>query len=194
MSMLFFKKEEDMYDSVKKHLEKLGYRVVVDKPRASGIRFTSLKGWTIDVVGVKKERPPEVIAIEVKNNLGSSSVLDALSKAEMYRNVCTRVYVAFPRAKMRLKENRSTVKEIRQECERRGIGILEVGEECRELIRAVPSSLRVDMLREILNEFERRTSKFEGFEEEDFAKYYSDNEDDVVWHKFELLIKEKQTI
>lgn len=185
-----FKVEEDMYDLIKSYLEKLGYAVIIDKPRGSGVKFRSLKGWTIDVVGVKKERPREVIAIEAKNNLGSSSVLDALSKAEMYRNVCTRVYVAFPRKKMGLKENRPAVREIRQECERRGIGILEVGDECQELIQAVPTPLRVDMLREILNEFERRTSRFQGFEEEDFARYFSDEEEDVVWHKFRIFAEE----
>jgi hypothetical protein len=179
-----------MYDLIKKHLEKLSYRIIVDKPKGSGIKFRSLKGWTIDVVGVKKAKSPEVVAIEVKRNLGSSSVLDALSKAEMYRNVCTEVYIAFPKGSLHVKENRVTVREIRQECKRRGIGLMEVGEECREVIPAVPSSLRVDMLREILNELEKKSSKFNGFEEEDFVKYYSYDEEDVVRHKFKLLIRE----
>jgi hypothetical protein len=185
-----FKKEEEMYDIIKNYLESHGYRVIIDKPRGSGIKFKSLKGWTIDAVAVKKGRHPEVIAIEAKNSLGSSSVLDALSKAEMYRNVCTRVYVAFPKSDLRLRENKATVHEIRQECERRGIGILEVGKKCRELIPAVPSSLRVDMLREILHQFERKATHFSGFEEEDFARHYSEDEEDVVWHKFRLLAED----
>jgi len=190
LPILFFKNEEEMYGIIKDYLEEQGYQAIIDKPRGSGIKFTSLKGWTIDAVAVKKGKHPEVIAIEAKNNLDSSSVLDALSKAEMYRNVCTRVYVAFPEGDLRQKENKTTVQEIRQECERRGIGMLEVGKECKELIRSVPSSLRVDMLKEILHEFEKKASHFKGFEEEDFARFYSDEEDDVVWHKFRLLVED----
>jgi len=68
--------------------------------------------------------------------------------------------------------------------------MLEVGKDCKELIRAVPSSLRVGMIRQILHEFERKAIQFNGFEEEDFAKYYSEIEDDVVWHKFKLLVED----
>lgn len=188
--MLFFEKEEDAYEIIEKYLEGKHYLVLIAKPKGSGIKIKSLKGWTIDVIGIKKGKNPEVIAIEAKNNLGTSSVLDALSKAEMYRKFCTRVYVAFPRGHLRLKENRVIVREVRQECERRGIGMLEVGKECKEIVQAVPSSLRIDMLKEILNEFEKRTSQFNGFEEEDFVKYFTDVEENVVWHKFNLLAKE----
>jgi hypothetical protein len=188
--VLLFEKEEDMYSLIGKYFEEHGYNILIDKPRGSGIKFKSLKGWTIDVVGVKKGENSEVVAVEAKNSLDSSSVLDALSKAEMYRNVCTRVYVAFPKDDLHSKDNKETVREIRQECERRGIGMLEIGKECKPLLSAVPSSLRIDMFRDILLEFEKRAKKFNGFEEEDFARYYSDIEDEVVWHKFELLIEE----
>lgn len=190
MSKLFFKDEESMYEVIKNYLVDNGYQVIIDKPRGFGVKFKALKGWIIDVIAVKKGKNLEVIAVEAKNNLGSSSVLDALSKAEMYRNVCTRVYIAFPESDIHFKENKTIVQEIRQECERRGIGILEVGEKCRELVTAVPSSLRVDMLREILHEFEKKATSFTGFEEEDFARFYSEDEEDIVWQKFKLLVQD----
>lgn len=188
--MAIFKNEEEMYSPIKKYFERQGYPTIIDDPRGSGVKFTWLKGWIVDAVAVRKGKDPEVIAVEAKNDLGSSPILDALSKAEMYRNVCTKVYVALPENDLHLKENKSVVVQIRQECERRGIGLLAVGKDCKEVIRAVPTSLRIDMLREILNEFERRATQFTGFEEEDFVRHYSNVEEDVVWHKFSLLIEE----
>jgi hypothetical protein len=131
---VMFKKEEDMYESIQEYLENRGYEVIIDEQRGSGIKFKSLKGWTIDVVGVKKQRSPEIVAVEAKNSVNSSAILDAFSKAEMYRKVCNRVYVAFPRIALHLKENSETSREIRQECQRRGIGMLEVGEGCKEAL------------------------------------------------------------
>jgi hypothetical protein len=190
---MVFEKEEDMYELIQEYFQIRGYKVIIDKPHGSGVKFKSLKGWIIDVVGVKKQKSPEVVAIEAKNSLGSSAVLDAYSKAEMYRNVCNRVFVAFPKMALHLRENKETAKEIRHECQRRGIGMLEVGAECKEVLSAIPSSLRIGMLRDLLNEFERNTVQFDGFEEEDFVRYFSENEQDVVKHKLRLLVKEVET-
>jgi transcriptional regulator of aromatic amino acid metabolism len=81
MSKLFFKDEESMYEVIKNYLVDNGYQVIIDKPRGFGVKFKALKGWIIDVIAVKKGKNLEVIAVEAKNNLGSSSVLDALSNA-----------------------------------------------------------------------------------------------------------------
>jgi hypothetical protein len=181
------RKEIEMYDTIKRHFEQQNYRVVADKPPDSGIYLKSLKGWRIDVVAVKKEQQPEVIAVEVKSNIGMNSVLDALSKAEMYRNVCTKAYVAFPREA--LEQDKLMEHQIRQECERRGIGILQVGAQCTEILGAHAPPLRVEMQRELIDEIARKSRTFEGFEEQDFVRFCSRFRKDreITWRRFNLL-------
>ena len=69
----------------------------IDYPKGTGIKFNLLKGWTIDVVGIKTEDGrKEVVAVEVKNRVSPLSVMQALSQAEIYQKACTKVYIAFP--------------------------------------------------------------------------------------------------
>ena len=182
-----FGREEEMYGLLKDHLERQGYETVVDSPRGSGVKFKSLKGWTMDVVGLKENGEREVVAVEVKNDMDSSSVLDALSKAEMYRSVCSKVYVAFPRIERESKENEVVLGEVRQECRRRGIGVLLVGDKVETADPPTLSSLRPGMQQDVISQLEIRRSKFDGFRLEDFARYHRRSEEDVLWHKFSLL-------
>jgi hypothetical protein len=46
------------------------------------------------------------------------------------------------------------------------------------------------MFRDLLNEFEKSTSQFNGFEEEDFVRNFSENEQDVVERKLRLLVED----
>ena len=177
-----FIREEDMYPTIGKYFEDQDYKVIIDSPIGTGIKFDLLKGWTIDVSGVKGN---EIVAVEAKNNLGAQTILQAISQAEMYKSACTRVFIAFPQTD--LKENQDILKDIQRLCQARGIGLLSVGKICEEIVPAAISAMRVGIFREIVDQFTLKTYEFEGFKEEDFVKYYSDLEGDVVWHKFQLL-------
>jgi len=107
------------------------YKVIIDSPIGSGIKFDLLKGWTIDVSGIKGN---EIIAVEAKNDLGAQTILQAISQAEMYKNACTRVFIAFPQAD--LKENQVILQDIQRLCQARGIGLLSVGKICEEIVPA----------------------------------------------------------
>lgn len=184
---MFFKKEEEMYPIISMYFQDQGFKVVVDSPRGHGIFFRSLKGWHIDIAGVRKDPMVEVVAVEVKNNLGESSVLDALSKVEMYRSVCNRAYVAFPKDVFNEANNKKVIEEIQELCKRRGIGLLLIGRKCDEIINASTSSLRIELFNDIIEQISADASSFEGFEKEDFLKFYDNEKSKYVWQKFHLL-------
>lgn len=185
-----FKKEEDMYDVIGKYFEQNDYLIIIDKPRGSGIKFDVLKGWRIDVAGFKKDNnTTEVIAVEVKNNLGAQSVLQAISQAEMYKRGCNKVYVAFPKDDFDSKNNKDVVAEIYELCSTKGIGILKVGKSCKEVVSAATSYPKIDTYTSIINQFQ--SDKFQGFDVEDFARSYLDDAD-LVRYKFILLKEEME--
>lgn len=113
--MVKSKSEEILYPVVAEFLKRKGYDVKIDSPKGSGIKFDLLKGWTIDVVGIKPVgRRKEVVAVEVKNHVTPSSVLQALSQAQMYQNACTKVYIAFPITAWDKEENTDAVEEVKR--------------------------------------------------------------------------------
>lgn len=184
---MLFKKEDEMYPIIRSYFQDQGFKVVVDSPRGSGIFFRSLKGWNIDIAGMKKAPVLEVVAVEVKKDLGKSSILDALSKAEMYRGVCNRTYIAFPNDVFNEADNKEAAKEIDELCKRRGIGLFIVGKKCEEIINASTASLRIELFNDIVNQISAHTIAFEGFEKEDFLHYYDAYRRKYVWKKFQLL-------
>jgi len=149
-----FKSEQQMYPIIADHFSRLGYDTRIDSPEQNSIKFDLLKGWTIDVTGMRKrEGTAEVIAVEAKNDVDAQSVTQAISQAEMYKNVCTKVYVAFPDKYLNLKENRDVTREIQELCETKGIGLLSVRRECKEIVKAPSLPLRIHMYNDIINQF-----------------------------------------
>jgi len=182
------KREEDMYEIIGEYFEKECYETIIDKPARSGIKFDLLKGWYVDVAGIKRDKnPQELIAVEAKNNLGAQSVVQAISQAEMYRSAFNKVYVAFPESDFDSKENEKVKNEITELCDAKGIGILNVGKVCKEILPATPSYLKIDIYHNVINQFE--PGEFEGFEKEDYARFYS-NDAYLVWNKFTLFMEE----
>jgi len=119
--------EESLYPVVADYFKRQGYDVRVDSPKGSGIRFDLLKGWTIDVVAMKpRGERKDLVAVEVKNKVSPMSVLQALSQAEIYQNACTKVYIAFSVSEWDKEENTDAVKEVKELCQSRGIGILKI--------------------------------------------------------------------
>jgi len=161
--------EQDMYPIVGSFLKsKFGCVPVQNK-----IRFNLLKNWTIDVAGiVRKTENPEIVAVEVKRDLSPYSLLQAISQAEMYQKVCTRVYVAFPEEEINRfkKANARDWKKMRNLCEEKGIGVLSVGEGSSDEIQsALELPQNIDIYDDIIVQFEERIiAGFEGFDNKDF--------------------------
>ena len=117
--------EEALYPVIAEHFERQGFKVLIDSPRGSGIRFDLLKGWTIDVVAMRpSDETKDLVAVEVKKKVNPMSVLQALSQAEIYQNACTKVYIAFPVGEWDKEENTDAVKEVIELCQSRGIDTL----------------------------------------------------------------------
>jgi len=191
------KGELTLYPIVAEFLKRNDYTVRSDFPRGAGIKFDLLKGWIVDVVGIKNEdKRKEVVAVEVKKWINPSSVLQALSQAEIYQKACTKVYIAFPASEWEKEENRDAVKEVMELCKARGIGVLKImsasfREPCVEILPPI-SSLRLDIYQGIIEQFNEKMDKFEGFTMEDFQRTLEDDPryGRVVRKKLRMLIRD----
>jgi len=179
------KSEYNLYPVVAEFLRRKGFAVRIDYPKGTGIKFNLLKGWTVDVVGIKTEDGrKEVVAVEVKNRVSPANVMQALSQAEIYQKACTKVYIAFPASEWDKEENTEAVKEVMELCQARGIGILKVRslglrQPCIEILSPI-TSLRLDIYKGIIEQFDKKINKFNGFNIEDFQRTL---EDDSKYHR-----------
>jgi hypothetical protein len=56
-----------------------------------------LKGWTIDAAGIiKNNKSPKIVSVEAKLSIDAQTSLSAVPQAEMYQEVSTIFYLAFP--------------------------------------------------------------------------------------------------
>jgi hypothetical protein len=165
--------EASLYPVVAEYFKRQEYDVRIDSPKGSGIKFDLLKGWTIDVVAMKPtDEGKNLVAVEVKNKVSPMSILQAISQAEIYQNACTKVYIAFPMSEWEKEENTDAVREVKELCQSRGIGILKIGslglrQPCIEELPPI-TSLRLDVYQGIVKQFAEKVGKFEGFGLDDF--------------------------
>ncbi len=56
-----------------------------------------MEGWTIDVAGIiKNNKSPKIVSVEAKLSIDAQAFLSAVSQADMYQEVSTIFYLAFP--------------------------------------------------------------------------------------------------
>ncbi|MCK4445393.1 MAG: hypothetical protein KAW09_12670, partial [Thermoplasmata archaeon] len=115
------KSERLMYPHIAKYLETQKRCRYVQSER---VRFTYVKGWTIDVVGMSGAK---VYGVEAKKSFTFDSVSAAIQQATFYKSGCTHVYLSFP-----AHAYRTGKEEIRHflvsRCLQEGFGILLVDE------------------------------------------------------------------
>ena len=184
-------KEKEMYPILMDYFNKRGYKTI------SEASFKMIKNWRIDVVAynVKKK---ELIGVEAKLKL--EKALEAISQAEIYQMVCSKVYVAFPQTEWELEENQDMRRDVEEICKKRGIGILKVigkglTHPCKEIVKPA-LALRIDLVERMLQEIKRSFKSFNGFDEDDFS-YFLDREDwkkEIIRKKLNYLIKEIEKV
>lgn len=191
---LSFSNEDEMYPIIADFLHHYhqfrGCKAVENK-----ITFNLLKGWKIDVAGIIEDRNNYLIAVEAKNEISASSVLQAISQAEMYQKICNEVYIALPRDEItRFKDtNRIDWERITDLCRVKGIGIMSVGDqECDVIEKAMRLPRFSDLYEDIVNQINLETlESFQGFTERDFDYFIerAEGRRDVVKKKIQLLIQ-----
>lgn len=150
----------------------------------------------IDVVGLVREddgTPSALIAVEAKTNMSAKEVRDVIGQAEKDGRLAHEVYVAFPKSVMEAYSDKT--RETKEECQRKGLGILAVSEaSCEADLSPKKRFINPDEVGEMFLKFRYEVNEFNGFCFSDFSRisifYQKGGECEIASSKLQRLIEE----